>query len=78
MNNEEKLINNQKHYSMGKISPLDIIKMNMTSEQYYGFLMGNVQKYLTRHEFKNKAEDLKKAMTYLNWMIEEWEDGTKK
>lgn len=72
------LIDNQAHYKNQGIEPIDIMKSNMTKEQYYGFLFGNLQKYITRHEQKNKVEDLKKAKTYLTWMIEEWENGNKK
>ena len=71
------LIDNQAHYKNQGIEPIEIMKANMTKEQYYGFLFGNLQKYITRHEQKNKVEDLKKAKTYLTWMIEEWEHGNK-
>ena len=76
MNNE--LIDKQEHYNANGIQPIEIMKANMTSEQYYGFLFGNSQKYLTRHERKNQVEDLKKCITYITWMIEEWENGNKK
>lgn len=71
------LIDNQEHYTNNGIQPIEIMKANMTKEQYYGFLYGNLQKYISRHEKKNKLEDLKKAKTYLTWMIEEWENGRK-
>ncbi|AWH15214.1 nucleotide kinase [Enterococcus phage vB_EfaS_9592-1] len=71
------LIDNQEHYTNNGIQPIEIMKANMSEEQYYGFLLGNLQKYISRHEKKNKVEDLKKAKTYLTWMIEEWENGRK-
>lgn len=72
------LIDKQEHYTANGIQPIEIMKANMTSEQYYGFLFGNSQKYLTRHERKNQVEDLKKCITYITWMIDEWENGNKK
>lgn len=74
---ESDLIDNQEHYTNNGIQPIEIMKANMTKEQYYGFLYGNLQKYISRHEKKNKLEDLKKAKTYLTWMMEEWENGRK-
>lgn len=74
---ESDLIDNQEHYTNNGIQPIEIMKANMSEEQYYGFLLGNLQKYISRHEKKNKVEDLKKAKTYLTWMIEEWENGRK-
>ncbi|WAX15171.1 hypothetical protein EF326P1_00039 [Enterococcus phage EF326P1] len=71
------LIDNQIHYTVNGLQPIEILKANMTPEQYYGFLLGNLQKYISRHEYKNKVEDLRKAKTYLCWMIEEWENGRK-
>lgn len=71
------LIDNQPHYKNQGIEPIDLMRANMTKEQFYGFLLGNSQKYLSRHEQKNKVEDLKKCITYISWMIEEWENGNK-
>lgn len=74
MNN---LIDNQAHYKNQGIEPIDLMRANMTKEQFYGFLLGNSQKYLSRHEQKNGVEDLKKCITYISWMIDEWENGNK-
>ena len=42
----------------------------LTKEQVQGFYVGNVMKYITRYQGKNGIEDLKKARTYLNRLIE--------
>lgn len=42
----------------------------LTKEQVQGFYIGNVMKYITRYQGKNGIEDLKKARTYLNRLIE--------
>lgn len=41
------------------LTPVDIC-------EFYGFTLGNVFKYLLRYKDKNGAEDLIKALTYLN------------
>lgn len=42
----------------------------LTKEETVGFYKGNIIKYLTRFEQKNGIEDLIKAQTYLNRLIE--------
>ncbi len=68
------LIDNQKHYTNNGIQPIRIMKANMTKEKYRGFLEGNILKYPLRYEDKNGLEDLKKAKTYLTWLIEDIEE----
>ena len=68
------LIDNQKHYTNNGIQPIQIMKANMTKEKYRGFLEGNILKYPLRYEDKNGLEDLKKAKTYLSWLIEDIEE----
>ncbi len=59
------------HYDVGNMSTISILKAKMTREQYEGFCMGNVYKYLTRCSHKgSEMDDLKKAQTYLTWLIE--------
>lgn len=63
------LILNSKHYS-GKIETIDYMKDKLTDEQFEGYLMGNVIKYLSRYNKKDKEyEDLNKAFTYLLWLM---------
>lgn len=65
------LILNSKHYS-GKIETIDYMKDKLTDEQFEGYLMGNVIKYLSRYNKKDKEyEDLNKAFTYLLWLMQE-------
>jgi hypothetical protein len=49
----------------------------MPPEQYFGYLKGNVMKYLWRYDYKEKpVEDLRKADWYLNRLIDALiEDG---
>lgn len=69
------LIDNQAHYTNQGIEPITLMKANFTEDEYKGFIRGNVLKYLLRYKDKNGVEDLKKAQTYLTWLIKEEEDN---
>ena len=64
-------INSPAHYadSFGGIQCIDAIETSMSTEEFKGFLKGNVQKYVWRYSQKNGAEDLKKAKWYLERLI---------
>lgn len=68
------LIDNQPHYKNQGIEPIDLMRKNFSKEEFTGFLQGNVLKYMLRYKDKNGVEDLKKAKTYLTWLIEEEEN----
>jgi hypothetical protein len=59
------------HYRKYAIQPTQYIVANKL-----GFLAGNVIKYTTRYKDKNGAEDIRKAIHYLQ-MILEFEYGEK-
>ena len=65
-------VNHPSHYNNGKIEVIDYIE-----DKGFGFNLGNVVKYVSRHKFKyngKKAlEDLKKARFYLNREISLYE-----
>ena len=63
---------NPSHYK-GDIEAIDAIRSSMTREAFFGYLKGNVLKYIWRFEKKNKLEDLKKANWYLNKLTHEYE-----
>lgn len=67
------LIDNQPHYKNQGIEPIELMRKNFSKEEFAGFLQGNVLKYMLRYKDKNGIEDLKKAKTYLTWLIEEEE-----
>ena len=68
-------VDHPNHYKLGNsgLEVLDIIEMSMTKDNYLGFLLGNVIKYVLRWNRKNGVEDLKKARNYLEWAIEKLE-----
>lgn len=59
------------HYNTGAIEAIEAIRASMDSDQYFGYLKGNVMKYLWRYDYKEKpVEDLRKADWYLNRLID--------
>lgn len=65
-------VNHPLHYTNGDIECIDAIKASMTTSEFYGYLKGNVIKYLWRYQLKdNPIQDLKKAQWYLERLIEE-------
>lgn len=67
------LIDKQEHYTSNGIQPIDIMKANLSTEEFHGWLVSNVWKYTMRYKRKNGIEDIKKAMTYLTWLKEDIE-----
>lgn len=63
----KELLNNQEggdHYKKQRIQPIEYILGNNM-----GFCEGCVVKYVTRYESKNGAEDLKKAIQNLQFLL---------
>ena len=63
-------VNHPNHYTFGAIEVIDYIRDKMTPDEFQGYCMGNILKYVSRHKHKNGVEDLKKAQVYLGWLIE--------
>ena len=68
------------HYSKFKIQPSKFINDNKLL-----FAEGNAIKYICRHSYKNGKEDLKKAIHYIEMIIErdyeeekDWDEDYKK
>jgi len=69
-------VNHPPHYTVGGIETLEVISAKLTKEQYLGYLLGNVMKYVMRHNYKGKPiEDLRKARFYLERAITLSEDN---
>ena len=63
---EEDLVNNPKHYNMGKYQVIEVIE-----DWDLGYHLGNAIKYIGRCEHKgNKVQDLEKAIWYIQREIE--------
>jgi hypothetical protein len=61
------------HYKQGGIECIDAIRAAL-GDDFTGFCVGNVMKYVWRFRHKNGKEDLKKAAVYLQWAIESLAD----
>jgi hypothetical protein len=65
-------VNHPSHYTQGKIECIDYI-----IDKKLSYCLGNAIKYITRCELKNggknRIEDLRKAVFYINKQIEVWE-----
>lgn len=57
-------VNHPSHYNKGRIEVIDFIE-----DQQLDFCLGNVIKYVCRHDKKGGLEDLRKAMFYLDRKI---------
>jgi hypothetical protein len=64
------------YYDAGGIEAIDIIWSKLTPEQYRGFLIGNVIKYICRLNFKHddtagRLRDIEKCCKYLGLLEDE-------
>lgn len=69
-------VNHPSHY-LGNVEVIDYIEDKLSFDQFEGYLVGNVIKYLSRYQKKNGLEDLKKGRWYLNKLIEVKENNEK-
>jgi hypothetical protein len=63
------------YYDVGGLSTLDILQAKLSEDEYRGFLLGNVFKYLSRHKYKNGVEDIQKAFVYLDLYEKMYQKG---
>ena len=66
---QEDVVNHPSHYTDGGIECIDALEAQLTTEEYRGYLKGNIAKYVWRERHKGKTESLKKAQFYLNRLI---------
>jgi hypothetical protein len=67
-------VNRPDHYNSNTIETIDLIRDSMESEEYRGYLKGNIFKYISRYRYKEKEnphKDLLKAQWYLCKLIED-------
>jgi hypothetical protein len=61
----EPLDDEASYYDVGGIEVFQILRAKLTPEQFEGFILGNIIKYVCRLNFKgNKEEDIRKARIY--------------
>lgn len=57
------------YYKRDGIETIDVLRTILSEDEYRGFLIGNIFKYLVRYRKKDMVNDLQKAETYLAWLI---------
>ena len=62
---KDDLINHPNHYTAYSREVIDTMQGDMTSEEFTGYLKGNIIKYISRYQGKNGVEDLNKAIWYV-------------
>ena len=74
-------INSPEHYNNNSMETIDLIRNSMELKEFKGYLKGNIIKYVSRYQYKEKEnplKDLLKAQWYLNKLIEDMKnDGQK-
>jgi hypothetical protein len=65
------MVNSPSHYKHGGIECIDYLQAKLSSDQFEGFLLGNVIKYMSRSQHKGKRDqDYEKAQWYNNKLVE--------
>jgi len=64
------------HYANRKYQTILVMEDTMSTEEFKGYLKGNVMKYISRAGKKDATlQELNKAKTYLQWLCEVEETG---
>ena len=63
-------VEHQEHYTAQTVQPIQYMKVTMSPEQFEGFLLGNLIKYISRYRHRNGLEDLRKAKVYMGWLVD--------
>lgn len=71
MNNQNS-IDFPEWYTRGGIETIDFIRSKLTKDQFIGYCKGTILAYVSRAGFKgNEEDDYRKAMSYLQWVVQE-------
>ena len=68
-------IDHPSHYCNGTRETIETIK-DITGEGFNDYCVGNVIKYISRYKYKGEAEDIKKAIKYLEFLLKDLETKT--
>ena len=75
MTRERDSVNSPAHYGQGEIECIEYIEDHLTTEEYIGYLRGNIAKYNHRWRYKQGLQDLKKSNWYQKRLIDFIEKG---
>ena len=70
IHNGNDAVNHPSHYTAGEIEVINYIRDKLGCEEFTGYCIGNVMKYISRWRHKDGRQDLEKAKVYLQWAIE--------
>lgn len=74
VSDEFSTVERPEHYNSYPIETIEAIAGQSTSEEFEGWLKGNIIKYVSRYKVKNGSEDLAKAHFYIK-VLEDWNKG---
>ena len=57
------------YYKAKTIETIEAIRSQLSTDEFRGYLKGQIWKYLSRHREKNGFEDLKKSKWYMDYLI---------
>ena len=49
--------------------PIELMRLGLTDEEFEGYCIGNVMKYILRYKQKGGVSDLYKAREYIDFLI---------
>ena len=60
-----------RHYENLEIEPIEVMRKDLSREEFKGYLKGNIIKYILRAPYKGQEDsDYKKAAQYSKWLSE--------
>lgn len=62
-------VNHPDHYTSGSIECIEAIEASLTTEEYRGYLKGNIMKYVWRERTKGGTESIEKAGWYAKRLV---------
>ena len=65
----DEMVNRPPHYTVGDVECIDAIEAALTQEEFRGYCKGNALKYIWRERYKGQGESIRKAIWYLNRLI---------
>lgn len=66
---EKDKIKNPPHYARSEIQPKDYMKAILKHDEYIGAMKWNINKYISRADYKGGIRDYYKAKEYLEMLI---------
>lgn len=49
--------------------PIELMRLGLTYEEFQGYCIGNVMKYILRYKWKDGESDLLKAKEYIDFLL---------